>query len=315
VYKAKWRKKNLVVALKVPRELTSNAEDIFFNEIRKWEQLKHRNIVNLIKPRVKPVPHIVIEYIDGPTLYDLMGEKGKIGLEIACRIVFDIARGLEYAHSKLIIHSDLKPKNILINNMGEAKITDFGIAKTVKSSSVGGIRGLTLIYSAPEQLDDYVDERTDVYQLGLLLYNMVTGINPFDVGGRGEIEKRIREETPDPPSKYNKDSKPDDRPSIRQVREIIYKYMKKYHGESLHLTEGKKTFIRLAITHAFYAAKNNDLKECICSLEEALKKITKTSIKKKVDSLLKQLKAMQEENIEISEKTIEEISMILRNVT
>jgi len=327
VYKARWKKKNLIVALKVPRELTPNAEEIFFNEIQKWERLKHRNIVNLIKPRISPVPHIMIEYIDGPTLYDIMMEKGKLSISDACKIAFDIARGLEYAHSKNIIHSDLKPKNILIDSIGEAKITDFGIAKTVSSSSINGIRGLTLIYSAPEQLDDYADEKTDVYQLSLLLYHMIAGINPFDIGSREEIKKKIREEIPDPPSKYNKEIKPlddtimqclaknpDDRPSIRQVVETIYEYMKRYHGESLHLTEDRKTFIRLAVTHAFYAAKNNDLKECICSLEGSLGKITKTSIKKKVNTLIQQLRIMQEENIEISEKTIEEIEMILRNV-
>ncbi|HEC88668.1 MAG TPA: hypothetical protein ENI52_05070 [Thermoplasmata archaeon] len=326
VYKAKWKKRDMVVALKIPRELTSSAEEIFFNEIRKWEKLNHRNIVNLLKPRIAPVPHLVIEYVDGATLHEIL-EGGKIATDKACRIAFDIARGLEYAHSKLIIHCDLKPKNVLVSKVGEAKITDFGIAKTVVTTSKEGIRGITLIYASPEQLDEEADEQTDVYQLGLLFYQMLTGINPFDVGNREEIERKIREEMPEQPSKYNKDAKPfddiimqclaknrDERPTLRQLREAIYEYMKKYHGESLHLTEDNKKYIELAITNAFYAAKQGDLIECISNLNYAKEKITKTKLKKIIDNLIDQLEVIQNEGVKLSEKTVEKIGKLLKQI-
>ncbi len=325
VYKARWKAKKMIVALKIPRELTPSAEEIFFNEIRKWEELDHRNIVKLIKPRVSPVPHLIVEYIDGKTLFQVM-EKGCIPIDKACRIAFDVARGLEYAHKKFIIHCDLKPKNILISKIGEGKITDFGIAKTVATSSKEGVKGLTLIYAAPEQLDMKADERTDIYQLGLIFYQMITGINPFDVGSREDIERKIREELPEPPSTYNSDAKPlddiiirclsknpDERPKMREIKETIYAYMKKYHGKSLHLTEDRKDYIKLAITHAFYAAKHNDLSECIYYLKLAEERIMDSGLRNRLGNLIKQLEIMESEKIEIGDGTLNDLGMILKD--
>ena len=168
VYKAKYKNEDKIVALKVPVKLTKSGEKIFFEEFSNWKQLSHRNIVKLIEPRLQPIPHLVIEYIDGMSLDELLANEGRIDIKTACRIAFDIARALEYAHSKLIVHGDLKPANVLITGLKEAKITDFGIAKTITSTS--GIKGLTLLYAAPEQLDEKCDERTDIYQLGLIFY-------------------------------------------------------------------------------------------------------------------------------------------------
>ena len=323
VYKAKWKSRDMIVALKVPRELTSSGEKIFFKEFRNWEKLKHRNIVKLIEPRLGPIPHLVIEYVDGSTLDKLL-QSPKIEIKDACRIAFDVAAGLECAHSKSIIHCDLKPKNILINNIGEAKITDFGIAKTKLATSTGGV-GRTLIYAAPEQLTGNPDYGTDVYQLGLVLYQMITGRNPYDIGSFGEIEKAIIEEIPDAPSTYISDARPLDeiimsclakesekRPTIRALRDRLYEYMKKYHGESLHITKDNKSYVRLAVTNAFYAIKNNDTTECILCLKMAEKQVKNESFRKKIRNFLKQLENIQEEKADISSETVDETERLLK---
>jgi len=325
VFKVRWKKIGGIFAIKVPQELNASAEDVFFNEIEKWRRLDHRNIVKLIKPKVRPVPHLIIEYVDGIPLNKLLKKKEVLDLNDASRIIFDIARGLEYAHSKYIIHCDLKPQNILVSKIGEAKITDFGIAKTVVTTSREGLRGITLAYAAPEQLEDKADERTDIYQLGLLFYEMITGINPFNLGERKKMEKKIREELPPPPSRYNKKAEPlddiimeclskdpDKRPSLRQIRETIYQFMKKTYGESLHLTENRKSYVRLALTNAFYAAKNGDYEECIANLELAKEKITVAKKRNELDNFIQQLMEMKKEKIEIGDGTIEKIEEMLR---
>ena len=325
VYKAKWKSKDMLVALKIPRELTSSGEKIFFKEIRNWEKLKHRNIVKLIEPRLGPTPHLVIEYVGGTTLDKLL-QSPKIEIKEACRIAFDIATGIECAHSKSIIHCDLKPKNILISNVGEAKITDFGIAKTIVATTMGP-GGLTLIYAAPEQLNGNSNYGTDVYQIGLVLYQMITGRNPFDVGSMGEIEKAILEEMPEPPSTYIGDAEPldevimgclakesDKRPTIRYVRDRLYEYMKKYHGESLHLTTDSKSYVRLAVTSAFYAIKHDDISECILCLKSAKTKVTNESLRNKIGNFVKQLEIIQEEKTDISSETIDEVEKLLKEI-
>jgi len=306
VYKVKSKAENRIVALKIPRELTSSSEEVFFKEIQNWEQLKHRNIVRLIRPRVTPVPHLVIEYINGGTLHDLL-QHPRIGIKDACRIVFDVATGLEYAHSKLIIHCDLKPKNILINDIGEAKITDFGIAKTVMATTDGS-RGHTLRYASPEQLTGNPEAKTDVYQLGLVLYQIITGINPFDIGNMVEVEHAIRNKIPEPPSMFNNDAKPldelvmsclaknvDERPTIRNVRDSLYDYMKRCHGESLHITKDNKSFIKIAVECAFYAAKHGEISECIAYIKSVKEKTVEAKLRKQVEILIRQLENMEED--------------------
>jgi serine/threonine protein kinase len=325
VYKVQSKSSNAIEAIKIPRELTSASEEIFFKEIRNWEQLKHRNIVRLIRPRVRPIPHIVIEYINGKTLHDLLQEP-KIDVRTACKIAFDMASGLEYAHSKSIIHCDLKPKNILISDIGEAKITDFGIARTVSATSTG-YRGRTLIYASPEQIKGTPSTATDVYQVGLVLYQMLTGVNPFDVGSIIDVEKAIVEKVPQKPSEINGEIKPlddmimsclskniDARPSIHAVRIELYEYMKRYHGESLHLTKSNRSYVKLSLEHAFFAAKMKDISECIINCKFARDKVYEVNMRKKLDTLIQQLEAMATENLPLTDSTIEQVGMILREI-
>ncbi len=320
VYKAKANDK--VVAIKVPRELRPEFEETFLNEVEKWRKLDHRNIVKLIKPRLNP-PHLVLEYVDGGTLKDKL-KKGKLSVTEACKIAYDVARALEYAHSKLIIHTDINPKNILLTSFGEAKLTDFGLAKIVTSSS--GIRGLTLEYSAPEQLKGKADEKTDVYQLGLLLYEMLTGFNPFSSGDIQEVERRIMESTPDPPSKFVDgveelddlimrclSKNPDERPSIREFRERIYEFMKKSYGVSLHLTRDFRSYAKMCVELAFYSAKEGDLARCLAELKAAREKVGDREIREELDKAIEMVEYMIRENVH-SEEFLRMLEVLVRRI-
>ncbi len=318
VYKVRGRDGGYF-AIKVPRVDREEAEQIFFNELRKWEQLRHRNIVKLIKPRLTPLPHLVVEYVDGESL-DKIVRKRKLRIDEVCRIAFDIASALEYAHSKRIIHCDLKPKNILVSSIGEAKITDFGLAK---SSSSSYAKGLTLAYAAPEQVNGRADERTDVYQLGVIMYEMLTGVNPFD---DADINK-ILNYMPEKPSKLNPNAEPLDeivmrclsknageRPGVREIREFLYEFMKKHYGESLHLTKDYTSFVRISLNNAFYAAKMGNYGECLGCLRAAMERATKSEVREEIESIMRMLENRLSAGGKVGEELLERMEMVVRMV-
>ena len=156
---------------------------------------------------------------------------------------------------------------------------------------------------------------------------MTTGRNPFDVGSLEEIGKAIIEEMPEPPSAYNSNAEPldevimsclakdsDKRPAIRRVRDKLYEYMKRYHGESLYLTKDNKSYMRLAVKNAFYAIKDDDIFECVLCLKSAKAKVTNESLRNKIGNFLKQLETIQEEKTSISSETIDEVEKLLKEV-
>ncbi|MDY6865116.1 MAG: serine/threonine-protein kinase [Halobacteriota archaeon] len=299
VYRA-VRKDNTVVAVKAPRNLDEKTESFFFRELNTWHQLNHRNIVRLISPYLKPEPHFEMEHVDGKNLGESLKNRS-FDIEGACRIIFDITRGLEYAHSKNIIHGDVTPKNILLNKIGEAKITDFGLAKIV--TSLSELKGYTLPFAPVEMLEEKVsNEKTDVYQLGLTFYLVLTGNNPFDAGSKYEVEERIKTYTPHPPGEtdhrvvslddvimrsLSKD--PTKRPSLREFREQIYEFVKKNYGESLHLTENAGKIIACNCSLAIFAAKQDDTGECLRALRSTLDKVRNPAIRADLNRLIEQV--------------------------
>ena len=323
VYKA-TKKDGTVVSVKAPRNLDERAESIFFRELDTWKKLKHRNIVKFIKPYVKPEPHFEIEYVDGGSLYEAL-KKDSFDVEVACRIVFDIASGLEYGHSKNIIHGDINPKNILLNSIGEAKITDFGLSKIATSSSE--LKGYTLPYAPIEMFEEgTINEKSDVYQLGLTFYVMLTRINPFDAGSRFETERQIKTLTPDPPGNSNHKVKglddiimrsllkdPKKRPSLREFREQIYDFLKKNYSESLHLTENTQKIISITSRHAMLAAKIGDTSECLSSLNSVKGKIKDPDIRQEITKLIEQVEFRTENDIPL-DQILDKIEIFLKKI-
>jgi len=323
VYRA-VKKDGRVVAVKVPRNLDEKSEKVFFRELHMWEQLRHRNIVTLINPYLKPEPHFEIEYTDRGNLDDLLKNE-KLGADTACRIAFDIACGLEYAHNKHIIHGDITPKNILLTSVGDAKITDFGLSKIV--TSLSELKGYTLPFASVEMLEDKVtDEKSDTYQLGLTFYIMLTGNNPFNTGSRYDTEERIKTYTPEPPSRDNSriaelddiimrtlSKNPNDRPSLEEFRERIYAFVKKDYNESLHLSEDVDTIISTNCSLAIFAARQGDTGESLRALRNTLSKVRVPEIREELNRLIAQVEYMAENGMGM-EGRLEEIETFLKKV-
>ena len=187
VYKARCRKLNRFVAVKVLKDSFKNNENIvskFKKEATSIANLSNPNIVNVLDVgSTDGVNYIVMEYVEGKTLKDIIKEKKKIPYDIAITFAIKIARALDCAHKNNIIHRDIKPQNILVTRDGVVKVTDFGIAKSMTESTISHTNSVlgSAHYFSPEQAKgSYVDYRTDLYSLGIVLYEMVTGEVPFD---------------------------------------------------------------------------------------------------------------------------------------
>ena len=214
VFKVKRKGKTQPLAIKTPT-LDEKAKKYLLKEIKAWQNLNHPNIVKMYDAYEKPTPHIEIEYIDGYNLNgkhinDLEKLPKPLNPKEAIKLIKQIAEGLKHAHDKNIIHRDIKPSNILLTKNLTPKITDWGLAKIgAKSSTATTTKGLTLLYSAPEQIDDdeygKTDKRTDIYQLGLLLYELLTGKLPYEGNSPTQISLKIvnPDKKPLPPSKIN----------------------------------------------------------------------------------------------------------------
>jgi serine/threonine-protein kinase len=187
VYKAHDSLLERNVALKVLHEQYNEDEDFverFKREARSVAQLQHPNIVTVIdRGEEDGYQYIVFEFIDGENLKELVVRKGRLDVREALEIAHEIARALAFAHENGLIHRDVKPQNVLLNGDGRAKVTDFGIARSLDVehgvTQTGTILG-TSNYIAPEQASGQpVDAHTDVYSLGIVLYEMLTGEVPF----------------------------------------------------------------------------------------------------------------------------------------
>ena len=176
----------------------------FSTEARAAAQLAHTNIVNVYDVgNDGDIYYIVMEYIDGYTLKELIYKKAPLDNKTACDIAMQIAAGLENAHAHGVIHRDIKPENILLTNIGgklTAKVTDFGIAKANSMENTQGDYMGSVHYFSPEQAKgDDVDQRSDIYSLGIVLYEMVTGVIPFEVQSALDLAmKHIKSPIPDP---------------------------------------------------------------------------------------------------------------------
>lgn len=188
VYKGKDRLLNRYVAIKILRpEYTKDEQFIesFKRESQASARLSHPNIVGVYDVGKEGNIHfIVMELIDGKVLSEVIKEKGRIEYKEAISIIRQVASALSLAHKNQIIHRDIKPHNILITSTGVAKLADFGIAKAVSAATIVGgsskIMGSVHYFSPEQARGAYVDERSDIYSLGVVLYEMLTGHVPFD---------------------------------------------------------------------------------------------------------------------------------------
>ena len=220
VFSARRKTDGQKVAVKIPISFDEMTGRSFLNEIKAWETLRHPNIVEVTAVNILPVPYVEMEFVPG----SLEAIPKPVPVWKAVHIVKGIADALSYAHTHGFIHRDIKPHNILVTGDLVPKITDWGMSKVlaaeVKHSSIAGF---SLSYAAPEQVSPSefgrTDERTDIYQLGVVFYELVTGSIPFGGESIVEVGNAILRDTPVYPSEYN--------PDAAAVEKIILKCLEK----------------------------------------------------------------------------------------
>jgi eukaryotic-like serine/threonine-protein kinase len=259
VYRARDELLGRDVAVKVLNERLSRDVSFverFRREAQSAANLNHPNVVSLYDYGSDDgAYYIVMEYIEGKSLGEMVGESGALMPERAAEIASDVAAALERAHASGLVHRDIKPTNIMVTTSGQTKVTDFGIARALGSSTeqtqmtqTGMVIG-TAAYLSPEQAQgNPVDARSDVYSLGCVLYEMLTGQPPFTGDAPLAIAYKHVREDPVPPSTVNPDvpreldavalkalsKNPDNRySSAHEMREDLQRFLS---GQKVHAT-------------------------------------------------------------------------------
>ncbi|MGI6117960.1 MAG: Stk1 family PASTA domain-containing Ser/Thr kinase [Bilifractor sp.] len=210
VYKARDHKLSRLVAVKVMkaefREDTSFVSK-FQKEAQAAARLSHPNVVNVFDVgEDRGLYYIVMELVEGITLKNYINKKGKLSVKEATSIAIQVSLGLQAAHNQGIIHRDVKPQNIIISTDGKVKLSDFGIAKATNSNTITANVMGSVHYSSPEQVRGGIsDARSDIYSLGITMYEMVTGRVPFDGDTTVSIAIKHLQEEIVPPSRYTPD--------------------------------------------------------------------------------------------------------------
>jgi parallel beta-helix repeat protein len=236
VFRAWDEKEGREVAVKIPIRFDEVTGTQFTKELHVWEGLHHKNIVEIYAANIFPVPYIEMEYVKSA----LASMQFPLETKQAVEIVKGVAEGLRYAHEQGIVHRDIKPGNIMITPEGIPKISDWGLSKA-EGTRQSGLIGFSLEYAAPEQLAPKLygepGPGTDIYQLGVLFYEMLAGDVPFRGGGMGEVTHAILHDEPLPLDP--------DFPDAALIKEIIAKCMAKeprdrYGSVSLLLDDLKR---------------------------------------------------------------------------
>lgn len=258
VFKALDEKLHRVVAIKVlAPELAASgtARQRFTREAKSAAAVVHEHVVTIhaVEDDARP-PYFVMQLVDGHSLQDKLDRQGPLGLKEILRIGYQIASGLAAAHKQGLIHRDIKPANILLENGVErVKITDFGLAKLYDDASItqSGVVSGTPMYMSPEQAEGLqVDQRSDLFSLGTVLYVMCTGRPPFRASGTMAVLRRVIEDTPRPIREVNGEipewlcdiiaklhaKKPEDRyQAAQEVADLLTQYLSELqlHGRVL----------------------------------------------------------------------------------
>jgi len=326
VYRAR-RRDGTWVALKVPHVLSEESGRVFIREVSVWRELRHANIVRLYEANLYPYPYIEMELCDR-SLEDL---RKPIHWEEVARLSFEIAEGLRYAHSRGIIHRDLKPSNILLKG-SKPKISDWGLAKVLTESRSTTGMVFTPYYAAPEQISPSrfgrVDERTDIWQLGVLMYELVTGRLPFDGSDFVEVAGRVTMEEPVPPSKLNPEVKPIE-PMIMKCltkgKEGRYRSLEELQRELAELLGGRyREELRRSTDFsrsAYYAGqllllhmRLNDAREAYkCALD--LRRYARGETRRELEELIKQLEIRINEGLPIPQELVEKAEVVVHEVS
>lgn len=355
VFKVRRKGDGRIVAVKIPH-VDEKTSSLFLKEIAAWYHLNHPNIVKLYKADILPIPYLEMEYVggvnvSGKVVRDLDAYPKPLDEKTTLKIIYGIAKALEHAHSKGIYHLDLKPLNVLLKSDLTPKITDWGLAKISTRSSLSTNSGYSPLYAAPEQLDEETygvpDHRTDIYGLGIIFYELLTGKLPYEGYSLGAVVGKIlaKDIKPTPPSKIN--------PALAKYDGIFEKLLAKrkedrYQSieeflqalnalEALHkereelkksLKETKQTLkksrskeeiqkltreaVEKTAKIALLSARLNDKAELLNALED-LKFYTKENLDELLNAI-SQVEVMIKEAIPLSDEFVEGLKVLLPRI-
>ncbi|MGI6152961.1 MAG: protein kinase domain-containing protein [Christensenellaceae bacterium] len=339
IYRAKDERDEQIVAVKILKpEHTKNDEFIqrFKKEVQASLKLRHANLVRAYDAGMdEGLYYIVMELIDGQTLKQLIGTQGPLPVKYVVGVAKKLCLALEYAHVKGFVHRDIKPHNVMIDKNGEPFITDFGIARDVTQNSItteeNSVMGSVHYFSPEQARGERVDKRSDLYSLGILMYEMMTGEVPFDADASVAIAlKHINEPLPDI-SERSADAP-------ESLKKIIYKASQKdkhfryktafgmYEdlqrclaepdGEYIKYTESKRTQQHLDEQHAQKRKRNVKMLFALIGICAAAVLILVFVVGAIINSqsqkaqVMPLLKGMSEDN---AREVLEDYSVILQN--
>ncbi len=226
IYKAIQKTLDRPVAIKELKKAYHADEQIvqrFEREAKMSASFQHENIVHIYDYWKKPDYCIVMEYVDGTDLAEIIEKTGSVPVDVGIMIAIQVCSALDYAHMRGLIHRDIKPSNIMVKRNGEVKLMDFGIAHTKKLQTLtlpGTFLG-TPAYMSPEQiLGQSLDNQSDIFSLGIVLYEMFTGIKPFQDEETHSVTAKILKDRFLPPRRLNSDIP-------RRLQRVIKKCLKK----------------------------------------------------------------------------------------
>ena len=213
VYRAEDLKLSQIVAIKfLPASLSNDAGALarFHSEVRIARQVSHPNVCRVFDiGDADGVPFLTMEYVDGEDLASLIRRIGRLSTDKAIEIARQVCAGLAAAHERGVIHRDLKPANLMLDSTGKIRITDFGLASLAANIEASDVRAGTPAYMAPEQLEGKeVTAKSDVYSLGLVLYEILTGRRAFNASTLPELIKQRESSVPASPSTLVRDLDP-----------------------------------------------------------------------------------------------------------
>ena len=264
VYKGVQESLQRTVAIKALKTSVSTDENVvarFEREATSVASFQHENIITVYDFfREQGALFIVMEYVEGIDLYDLLDRTKSIPCDVAAIIAMQTARALDYAHFRGVIHRDVKPANIIISKLGTVKLTDFGIARVQESELTQAGVGLgTPAYMSPEQIvGDKLDHRSDIFSFGIVLYQMVTGQKPFVEDPQRSAMQKIRNDNPATARAMNPRV---DRDFDRIIQRCMQKLPDDRFGSTQELVITLEQYLAARVNHNYRARLLTYLKE------------------------------------------------------
>ena len=287
VYKAYSNQRKMEVAVKVLKDPDDRvARRLFTREQEIWRGLSHRNIAEFFDSDIAPI-YIEMEFVGGGSLNELAKP---MPVEAACELALRISEGLLHAHRQDRMHGDVKPSNVLLTDAGEPKLSDWGLGRVLShvptATSASMTRQFALPYAAPEHFDRGVplDFKTDVYQLGVLLFELVTGDVPFTADDREELREMVTGHRPPRPSEMRDvgssvdelvlpclEKSKGDRPELVDIRHRLGRFLGQSYSRTIDESSASGDTRRYVIVCAEIAtvyARVDDHAACVQYLEE-----------------------------------------------